>query len=364
VNRPIALHSLDGVTGAEVTTHAFETEDGLQLSLLRFCREPAGDAVLVVHGLTTSSDMFIMPEHRNLVSFLLDNGFTDVWTLDGRMSNRHEYNRGPHAFTLDDVALYDYPPALQLVRAAIGDRNLHVVSHCLGSVSFLMGLFGGVLDGVRSVIANSVGLTPRVPWWSDVKLRVAPRMLEQVLRLDHIDPNWRAQPLLSRAGMLARLVDAGHWECDEPACHMLSLMWGAGRPAMFRHANLHEHTHARSGDLYGPTGFAYYRHVHKMVRAGRAIKYDTRNEAHGVLPDDYLAGAAEVRTPVLFTTGAENKVFADSNQVCYERLEAIVPGRHELEVFDGYGHQDVFMGREVARDVFPRMLDFLKRQAG
>jgi cholesterol oxidase len=27
-------------------------------------------------------------------------------------------------------------------------------------------------------------------------------------------------------------------------------------------------------------------------------------------------------------------------------------------VFDGYGHQDVFMGKDVASDIFPRFLDF------
>ncbi|MGH3431660.1 MAG: hypothetical protein ACRDQB_02360 [Thermocrispum sp.] len=360
----IPVRTLAGVPGADVTTHRFETEDGLTLSLLRFCREQAGDVVLVVHGLTTSSDMFIMPEHRNLVSFLLDNGFTDVWTLDGRMSNRHQYNDGERPYTLDDVARYDYAPALRVIREVAGDRAVHVVSHCLGAVSVLMSVFGGV-DGVagrvRSVIANSAGLTPRVPAWSQVKLAMAPVLLKDLLRLPSIGPGWAAEPLLSRAGLLARVVRLGHPECDEPACHMLSMMWGSGRPALYHHANLLAQTHERSEDLYGPTGFEYYRHMHKMVRAGRAVRYDRRR--HPDLPADYLAGAAEVRTPVLLTTGLVNDVFADSNQVCYQRLEAVAPGRHELEVFDGYGHQDVFMGRHAARDVFPRMLDFLKRQA-
>ena len=66
---------------------------------------------------------------------------------------------------------------------------------------------------------------------------------------------------------------------------------------------------------------------------------------------------------MLLTTGDQNRVFADSNIVCYERLNAVAPGRHELEVFPGYGHQDVYMGANVAQDIFPRMLDFLKRQA-
>lgn len=56
-------------------------------------------------------------------------------------------------------------------------------------------------------------------------------------------------------------------------------------------------------------------------------------------------------------TGADNKVFSNSNVVCYERL---VPGRHELHIFPGYGHQDPFMGDRVDRDVFPRLVDFIE----
>jgi cholesterol oxidase len=42
-------------------------------------------------------------------------------------------------------------------------------------------------------------------------------------------------------------------------------------------------------------------------------------------------------------------------------LEKIVPGRHELAVFPNYGHQDVFMGKNVHVDVFPRLLQFLEK---
>ena len=109
-----------------------------------------------MHGLTSSSDMFIMPEHRNLVSFLLDNGFTDVWTLDFRMSNRFPYDAETHRYTLDDIAHCDHPAALRELRRHVGDRRVHVFAHCLGSVSFSMSLFGGAVDGITSLVCNSV----------------------------------------------------------------------------------------------------------------------------------------------------------------------------------------------------------------
>ena len=140
MEREIALYTLEGVPDAEITTHYFSTEDKLGLSLLRFLREPSDDVVMIIHGLTTSSDMFIMPEHYNLVRYLHDHGYGDVWTLDFRMSNRHSYNLTPHKFTMDDCAAYDFPAALETMRKQIGDRRIHVICHCLGSMSFMMSL--------------------------------------------------------------------------------------------------------------------------------------------------------------------------------------------------------------------------------
>jgi cholesterol oxidase len=143
---------------------------------------------------------------------------------------------------------------------------------------------------------------------------------------------------------------------------MLSLMWGTGWPALYSHENLADVTHRRGGDLYGATSMHYYRHVSKMVRAGsRPLKYDVGNPRHAELPDDYFVYAREIETPVLLTTGDNNKVFTDSNIVCHERLVAMGCTHHELEVFPNYGHQDVFMGKDVARDCFPAMLDFIRR---
>lgn len=365
-DREIPLHTTEGVRDASCTTHRFVTDDGIDLSLLRFDRRPCEDVVMIVHGLTTSSDMFIMPEHANLVSCLLDQGFTDVWTLDFRMSNRFPYNRARHRNTLDDVALFDFPAALRTVREAVGEHaRIHVIAHCLGALAFSMSLFGRASTGVSSLVVNSVSLTPMVPRWSLVKGLVAPFLAERVLNLAYLDPRWGETPGWSRGKLLAKAVSAFHRECNEPACHMLSLMYGTGWPALFRHGNLAEVTHRRSGDLYGPTSLHYHRHVRRMVLSGNtAVKYDRDEPRHRRLPDNYLRNAADVRTPILFLTGQDNRVFRESNIECFRRLEKIVPGRHELRVIPGYGHQDIFMGKRSAEDVFPHIVRFLDRHAG
>ena len=357
----IPRYTLDGVKDAQVSTHPFATEDGLGLNLTRFRRADCDDVVLLVHGLTSSIDLFIMPEHRNLVTHLLDNGFTDVWALDFRMSCRFPYDSETHRYTLDDIADYDHPAAMRELRKYIGDRRVHVVAHCLGSLSFMMSLFAGRLPDIASVTCNSVALTPRVPAWSRVKLRYGPPVFEYLFGVSFLDPRFSLSPVLTRDWAIGRLVSMVHRECDVSECHMLSFMWGSGRPAMYEHDNLLPVTHERMADLCSACGVYYDRHVAKMVRAGHAVKYG--NRSHPDLPDDYLANAGKVTTALLLLTGDRNRVFTDSNIVCHQLLSKTMPGPCELEILPGYGHLDPIVGKDAHLDVFPRITQFLKRQA-
>jgi len=361
-NRRYAKNTTEGVTGADISVHPFSTADGLGLQLTRFSRATCDDVVLIVHGLTSSSDMFIMPEHQNLVQTLLDHEFGDVWTLDFRGSCRFPYNLERTRYTLDDIALFDHPAALAELRRHIGpQRRIHVIAHCVGALSMAMSLFGRSVQGVTSMILNSVALTPYVPRWSEIKLALGPWVSDYLIGVEYYSPSWRRQPGWSVGKLIATAADMVHQECDSPECHMLSFMWGSGRPALFNHANLAPETHDRLGDLFGGAPVHYYRHISKMVRAGhRAIKFDPSNPRYAALPDDYLTHAAQTDTPILLIQGQDNRVFADSNIQCHALLEKIVPGRHQLRVIPGYGHQDIFMGKNVHLDVFPHLIKFLR----
>jgi pimeloyl-ACP methyl ester carboxylesterase len=365
MEREIPLYTLEGVQDAQITTYPFSTADKLGLSMLRFLREPSDDVVVIIHGLTTSSDMFIMPEHKNLVTFLHEQGYGDVFTLDFRMSNRFPYNLWRHGYTMDDCALYDFPAALDELRRIVGpDKRIHVICHCLGSVSFMMSLYAKQVDGIASVVSNSVSLTPRIRAWSKLKMFAAPFVLETLLDMTYLNPRWDQDRGLTRGKVISKIVSAVHRECDVPACHMLSLMWGTGFPAVYRHENLADVTHRRGGDLYGGTSLNYHRHVRRMVNEGQAVKYAPGNPSHVQLPDNYLQYAREIETPVLLITGRTNCIFTDSQVETHRTLQGLGCTNTELHVFETYGHQDVFMGKDVAKEVFPRLLEFIGKHSG
>ncbi|MDL4774436.1 MULTISPECIES: alpha/beta hydrolase [Thermomonosporaceae] len=357
--RHIPRFSLDGVTDAEVSVHPFTTEDELSLKLTRFRREHSDDVVLLLHGLTSSSDLFIMPEIRNLVSHLHDNGFPDVWALDFRMSNHYPYNTGTRHYSLDDIAVFDYPAALAELRRHVGDRRIHVFAHCLGALSFSMSLFGGIVpDDFASLVVNSVSLTPRVPAWSKVKMLAGPPFADYLLGSPYIDPRFKEAPPFSARWLMARAISLFHPECRESACHMQSFMWATGRPGFFMHENLapETHVHDRLADINGASTVHYYRHIRKMVRAGRAVRFDPRDRRLAALPGNFLARAAEITTPILYTTGDTNRIFTDSNIVCHRLMSRLAPGRHELAVFPGYGHIDPILGKNAHKDVYPQIV--------
>lgn len=368
--RSIPLHAVSGVPGVAPETHHAETADGLTLTLLRFratgpADPPSRDVVLCLPGLTASSDMYIMPEHHNLVRTLHAAGFTDVFVLDGRISSRHVHNLHRHGWSVDDVALFDNPAALAAVRRAVGPAaRVHVVGHCLGALSFAMSLSAGVVPGVRSAILNGVALTPRVSRLAGVMLRIAPRLLDTLFGFDYINPRWGDASAGVVPRLISRVVSWLHPECRVPACHLTSLLWGFDRPVLYRHDNLDPVTHARIGDLFGGASLSYHRHIDQMVRGGeRALKRTPHLPRHAALPGDYLTQGGTIATPLLLVAGQRNALFLDANVRCFEALEAMAPGRHRLRVVPGYGHCDMFIGKDAARDTFPWMVRHLRRHA-
>ncbi|WII70872.1 alpha/beta fold hydrolase [Bdellovibrio sp. 22V] len=352
------LHTTQGVALGEKTLHPLDTADGLTISVQRFKVKESKKVVLLLHGLTTSTDMYIMPEHQNLVNYLHAHGFTDVWSLDWRGSGRFTYNLIPHRYTIDDIAKNDVPRAVEFIRQKCGeDVEIHVICHCVGSLAFMASLAAGHVKNIKSVISNSVSLTPKVRWQGFLKLLFGPTVFEHLFGYAYISPR---MPYLPGPGFgkwiywMERLLRK---ECKEPACHLVSFMWGWGFPAAYSHRNMHPITHRRLVDLFGGTSFHYYRHIRKMLFAKASISYEKKNRTN------YLEEMKKRKDlpPILLMSGSENHIFPGSNKETYAQLREHHGKVRYLEL-PHYGHQDVFMGQYCHIEVFPKLVAFLKEQ--
>ncbi|AHH22192.1 alpha/beta hydrolase family protein [Nocardia nova SH22a] len=330
--------------------------DGVELELRRITVDDSPrPAVLLLHGHTASSDMFLVPEIRNLVEVLLDAGY-EPWLLDWRGSCRLPYNENGTRFTYDEVALYDIPGAVSYIRERIGTRQLFVVAHCIGALSLSMSLTAGLVPGLAGVVAQGVFLTPKMSGLSRLRVALGGELLRS--RFDHVPTDFRKVGLWSKYtplfGLMSRRAD-----CPDPTCRMLQSNWGMGG-ALFNHENLDRRTHDRLADLVGAIPLWILPHLRRVELAQTMVRWHDGDDRFAALPDNALDSADRIDCPVLLLAGSRNEFWGDSNKLCHEVLADRQP---QLDVtyteVPGYGHFDAFIGRGAALDVFGHILEFL-----
>jgi hypothetical protein len=326
----------------------FLAGDGLPLKLTHAVgeREPDKGPVLLVHGAGVRASIFRPPVERTLVDLLLEEGY-DVWLEDWRASIDIPHN----TWTLDQAALFDHPAAVREVLDRTGAETCKAVVHCQGSTSFAMSAAAGLLPDVDTIVANAVSLHPVVPRWSELKLRVAIPAVAHAM--GYLDPQWArggAPGLLPKVFLGASKVL--HKDCGNDVCRMSNFTYGAANDTLWGHDLLDDATHAWLAGEFAQVPLTFFQQILRAVRAGELV---TTGE-HPELPEDLLG---ELRTDArwVLTAGERNLCFAaESQRRTHAWLEGHAPGRHALHVFDGYGHLDVFLGRDAARDTLPTIV--------
>jgi len=327
--------------------------DGRPLTLVHVTgrQPPTRGPVIVVHGAGVRAEIFRPPLSRTLVDALLDEGW-DVWLFNWRASIDLE----PTPWTLDEVAAFDHPAAVKAVLEATGAESLKAVVHCQGSTSFTLSAVSGLVPQVDTVITNAVSLHPVVPPWSRFKIaRVAPVVSRFT---PYVSPAWGDTPdgFLSRAMRL--FVRTTHRECKNSVCRMVSFTYGSGFPALWSHANLDGPTHEWIKGEFAEVPLSFFDQMARSVKAGHLVPV---RPAPG-LPTSYVAQEPQTDARFVFLAGQDNKCFLpESQQRSFEFFSGHRPGKDSLHVIRGYGHLDVFFGRNAARDTYPLILEELAR---
>jgi pimeloyl-ACP methyl ester carboxylesterase len=332
----------------------FTTDDGVRCNVInvRGATPPVKPPVLLVHGAGVRANIFRAPTGRTLVDALVEAGH-DVWLENWRASIDIPHNR----WTLDQAAVFDHPAAVKTVLSETGTDELRAVIHCQGSTSFMMSSVAGLLPEVKTIVSNAVSLHPVVPRLSKLKLRFIIPHVSRVL--GYLNPQWSlegAPGVLPKA--VAAWVKLTHHECDNDVCKLTSYTYGTGKPTLWRHENLNAATHDWLTREFADVPLTFFKQILRCIEAGRVLSVDGRPE----LPADFTAQPAQTDARFVFLAGEHNVCFLpESQQRTYEWFDRQAPGRHGLHRLSGYGHLDVFMGKDAAADVFPTIIHELER---
>jgi len=331
----------------------FRAGDGFSLNLIHVNgpTPPHKGPVLLIHGSSVRANIFRAPVETDIVDFLVDQGY-DVWLESWRASI--DFPLTP--WYLDDGGVYDHPYAVRKVLELTGAKTLKALVHCQGSTSFFFGLYAGLVPEVTTVVSNAVSSHPVIPLLARLKINVATPLAG--LFTDHMDAQWAVRAPTLTAKTFAALVRLTHHECDNAVCKMASFINGVGFPAMWHHHNLSPETHAWLAHEFAHQPITFYRQMARSVNAGHLIAMGE----HKDLPPSVTSAAPRTTARIGFIAGADNRTFLPESQVrAHAWLSQFRPDYHTLRIVPGYGHLDIFMGKDAARDVFPIILEELER---
>ncbi len=333
----------------------FMAGDGLECNLInvRGPTSPTKGPVMLVHGAGVRANIFRAPVQKTLVDYLVDHGY-DVWLENWRAS----IDLQPNEWTLDQAALFDHPRAVAKIIEQTGATKVKAIIHCQGSTSFMMSALGGLLPQVDTIISNAVSLHPVVPKWSWFKLTFVIPLVGILTK--YLNPQWDQNAESFIARFLYRFSQVTHNECHNAVCHQVSFYYGAGFPALWSHENLNEETHEWLRKEFAKVPISFYKQITRCVHHGSLIPSDHA----GSLPGDLAAKPPRTQARFALFAGENNLCFLPKSQtLTYEYLT-----KHRdtdtLHVLPNYGHLDVFMGKNAARDVFPLMLEELETGNG
>jgi cholesterol oxidase len=330
--------------------HGYRADDGTDLRLTRYRGGDRGPVVLV-HGMGANPGTYTLDTiEPNLLEFLVGHGF-DVWLQEWRGSTALPTSRSQ--FDCDRVARHDHPAAEAAVREVTGRHDVHWVTHCVGSMTWMMSTLAGWTTPA-SLVLSQVGAHPVAPRISKIKAGVrAPNLLRalgvKLLTTDaYTDGSWGSR-LLDRVLRLHPVPRAER--CDSAVCRRLAFIYGTA----VHHDALDEATHDALHELFGVTDLEMMSHLALCAREERLVAADGT--------DAYLPHLERADLPMTFISGAHNGVWLPEST---DRDLAWLTDAHGSESFtrvvlDHHGHQDSLMGAEAHEVAYPAVLAHLER---
>ena len=302
--------------------------------------------MLLVHGAGVRANIFRAPVQTTLVDYLIDNGY-DVWMENWRAS----IDLSPNEWTLDQAALYDHPHAVKTVVKETGWGEIKSVIHCQGSTSFMMSAMAGLVPQVKTIVTNAVSLHPVVPKVTKVKMKLMLGLAAPFY--PYLNPQWGLRAPTLAAKLVSLLVKLTHHECNNPVCKHVSFTYGVGFPTLWRHENLNSETHEWVKQEFAQVPQTFFKQIFRCINRGHLVSVEKKEEQ----PQDFVAQPPQTDARIAFFAGELNRCFLPQSQVkSFEHFAAFRNDWHSLHILPGYGHLDVFMGKDAEKDVFPIML--------
>jgi hypothetical protein len=332
----------------QAEVHSVPTSDGTEVRLTRYQMGTKGPLVIAPGYGNAARAFAVDTVDKNWVQYLGEHGY-DVWLFDYRASP--DLPSSFTQFTVDDIALRDWPAAIGTVRRESGADSVQAMGHCVGGLSLFMAIGGG-LEGLRSAHFSALAGHPIPTVGNRLRAGIRLATLFHRLGIEGLNTAYDPRSLPDRGvELLMRTVPFRH-VYDSPVARRIYFIYGD----VYRYENINRPTMDRAvPSFFGNGNITFFEHISLMIRASAAR--NARGE------DVYLSNADAYRFPMSFMTGEYNRMFVPQGlQRTYDQLRAANGSEYYTHrVFKDYAHLDCWLGTEAERDVWPTALAELEK---
>jgi pimeloyl-ACP methyl ester carboxylesterase len=328
--------------------HSVPTSDGTAVRLTRYKFGPKGPIVMAPGYGNAARAFAIDTVPKNWVQYLGEHGY-DVWLLDYRASPDL-----PSTFTqfnVDDIAMRDWPAAIETVRRETGQDTVQALGHCIGGLSLFMAMGGG-MPGVRSATFSSLAGHPIPTTGNQARAHARLATLFKLLGIKRLDPEYDPKAWDGRLIEAVMKIAPFRHIYDNPVARRIYFIYGD----VYDYENINTPTMEQAvPSFFGGGNITFFEHISLMIRASAA------RDARG--RDTYLSNLDAFKLPVNFITGEHNKMFVPKGlQRTYDTLRrANGPQHYTQHVIKDYAHLDLWLGTNAERDVWPTALAELEK---
>ncbi|MCJ8271721.1 MAG: alpha/beta hydrolase, partial [Psychrosphaera sp.] len=289
----------------------------------------------------------------NLVEYLSAHDY-DVWLLDFRVSI--DLPAASEQCNGDQVAKYDFPAAIKVIKEQTGHQDVQALVHCYGATTFFMSMLAGLRD-IRSIVCSQIASNLVIPTSTAIKTGVhLPGFLEKLGIKSMTAYTDDDESLLGKVydkAMELNAMSQAQGRCDNPVCHRITFLYSS----LYRHETLNDSLHNNLHELFGEANITTLKHLSEICRNRQLVDADGN--------DVYMGNMQNLDLPICFISGEQNECYLpESTEITYNLLrEKFGDSQYSRHVIPDYGHIDCIFGKNAVDDVYPIMLAHLEKTA-
>lgn len=347
--------------------HTVITEDGYILTVFRILSK-CSDAirprsVLLMHGITDTSDLWIVSGPKFGLGYILADNCYDVWAANNRgnyYSRRHitlDANKDVRYwnFSFDEYGYYDIPATIDYILAKTGHSKMFYVGHSQGTTEHF--IMGSLRPEYNNKIGLAIQLAP-IAWMTNPSNSLIVIASQNYKAIKYVLESAGLQELLARDGTEHLLLESLCTKLPRLCEAFLNIATGYKEGTIPLSNITVGFSHIASG-----CSVKTLAHFAQLVLSGNFQRYDEgikgNLQRYGTAkPPQY--NVSLITSPMVLVNGVSDILSSMVNvKILASKLSRLI--EYYIVPRSYWSHHNHVWGNEAAELVYPKILDYFNK---